>query len=76
MTRQAVRRVSRLRKLASVPQETMEFSETDERRALRSAGTAHPLAQVKVELELAKLMMQKAATLQDAGRGPGLEAHR
>jgi alkylation response protein AidB-like acyl-CoA dehydrogenase len=31
-------------------------------------GIAHPLAQIKIELELAKLMMQKAATLQDAGR--------
>jgi alkylation response protein AidB-like acyl-CoA dehydrogenase len=30
-------------------------------------GIAHPLAQVKIELELAKLMMQKAATLQDSG---------
>ncbi|HEX3491118.1 MAG TPA: acyl-CoA dehydrogenase family protein [Streptosporangiaceae bacterium] len=30
-------------------------------------GIAHPLAQVKIELELAKLMMQKAATLQDGG---------
>jgi len=30
-------------------------------------GLAHPLAQVKIELELAKLMMQKAATLYDAG---------
>ena len=30
-------------------------------------GLAHPLAQVKVELEQAKLMMQKAATLYDAG---------
>jgi alkylation response protein AidB-like acyl-CoA dehydrogenase len=30
-------------------------------------GLAHPLAQVKVELELARLMMQKAATLYDAG---------
>jgi alkylation response protein AidB-like acyl-CoA dehydrogenase len=30
-------------------------------------GIAHPLAQIKIELELAKLMMQKAATLQDAG---------
>lgn len=30
-------------------------------------GISHPLAQVKVELELAKLMMQKAATLYDAG---------
>jgi alkylation response protein AidB-like acyl-CoA dehydrogenase len=31
-------------------------------------GIAHPLAQIKIELELAKLMMQKAATLQDAGQ--------
>jgi alkylation response protein AidB-like acyl-CoA dehydrogenase len=30
-------------------------------------GLAHPLAQVKIELELAKLMMQKAATLYDQG---------
>ena len=30
-------------------------------------GLAHPLAQVKIELELARLMMQKAATLYDAG---------
>jgi alkylation response protein AidB-like acyl-CoA dehydrogenase len=30
-------------------------------------GIAHPLAQIKIELELAKLMMQKAATLQDHG---------
>jgi alkylation response protein AidB-like acyl-CoA dehydrogenase len=30
-------------------------------------GLAHPMAQVKIELELAKLMMQKAATLYDAG---------
>ncbi|WP_040792880.1 acyl-CoA dehydrogenase family protein [Nocardia paucivorans] len=30
-------------------------------------GIAHPLAAVKVELEMAKLMMQKAATLYDAG---------
>ena len=30
-------------------------------------GIAHPLAQVKIELELARLMMQKAATLYDAG---------
>src|SRR5262249_42937821 len=28
-------------------------------------GLAHPLAQIKIELELAKLMMQKAATLYD-----------
>jgi alkylation response protein AidB-like acyl-CoA dehydrogenase len=31
-------------------------------------GIAHPLAQVKIELELARLMMQKAATLQDVGQ--------
>src|SRR5690606_20969546 len=30
-------------------------------------GIAHPLAKVKIELEQAKLMMQKAATLYDAG---------
>lgn len=30
-------------------------------------GLAHPLAQVKIELEQARLMMQKAATLCDAG---------
>lgn len=30
-------------------------------------GIAHPLAQCKIELELAKLMMQKAATLYDSG---------
>ena len=30
-------------------------------------GVAHPLAQVKIELELARLMMQKAAVLYDAG---------
>jgi alkylation response protein AidB-like acyl-CoA dehydrogenase len=30
-------------------------------------GLAHPLAQVKIELELARLMMQKAATLYDTG---------
>jgi len=30
-------------------------------------GLAHPLAKAKVELELAKLMMQKAATLYDSG---------
>jgi len=34
-------------------------------------GLAHPLAQVKIELELAKLMMQKAATLYDAGDDMG-----
>ena len=31
-------------------------------------GLAHPLAQVKVEVELARLMMQKAASLVDEGR--------
>jgi alkylation response protein AidB-like acyl-CoA dehydrogenase len=30
-------------------------------------GLAHPLAQVKIEVELARLMMQKAAFLYDAG---------
>jgi alkylation response protein AidB-like acyl-CoA dehydrogenase len=30
-------------------------------------GLAHPLAQVKIELELARLMMQKAATVYDEG---------
>lgn len=30
-------------------------------------GIAHPLAQVKIELELAKVMMQKAAVLYDSG---------
>jgi alkylation response protein AidB-like acyl-CoA dehydrogenase len=30
-------------------------------------GVAHPLAQVKIELELARLMMQKAAATYDAG---------
>jgi len=30
-------------------------------------GLAHPLAQVKIEMELARLMMQKAAVLYDAG---------
>jgi alkylation response protein AidB-like acyl-CoA dehydrogenase len=33
-------------------------------------GVAHPLAEAKIELELAKLMMQKAAALYDAG-APG-----
>jgi alkylation response protein AidB-like acyl-CoA dehydrogenase len=33
-------------------------------------GISHPLAQAKIELELARLMMQKAATLYDAG-APG-----
>ncbi|MDO3648916.1 acyl-CoA dehydrogenase family protein [Nocardia mangyaensis] len=30
-------------------------------------GISHPLAQIKIELELAKLMMQKAAILYDSG---------
>ncbi|NUS43661.1 MAG: acyl-CoA/acyl-ACP dehydrogenase [Mycobacteriaceae bacterium] len=34
-------------------------------------GIAHPLAQNKIELELAKLMMQKAATLYDSGDDMG-----
>ena len=33
-------------------------------------GIAHPLATVKIELELAKLMMQKAAVLYDTGDHP------
>ena len=39
-------------------------------RHARSAPTrriAHPLAQAQIELELARLMMQKAAALYDAG---------
>ena len=34
-------------------------------------GLAHPLAQVKIELEQAKLMMQKAASLYDGGDDMG-----
>ncbi len=34
-------------------------------------GLAHPLAQAKVEIELAKLMMQKAASLYDSGDDVG-----
>ena len=34
-------------------------------------GLAHPLAKAKVELELAKLMMQKAAALYDSGDDMG-----
>lgn len=34
-------------------------------------GLAHPLAQIKIEVELAKLMMQKAATLYDSGDDMG-----
>ena len=34
-------------------------------------GIAHPLAQIKIELELARLMTQKAATLYDSGDDTG-----
>ena len=34
-------------------------------------GLAHPLAQIRIELELARLMMQKAAFLYDAGDDTG-----
>jgi alkylation response protein AidB-like acyl-CoA dehydrogenase len=34
-------------------------------------GISHPLAQAKIELELARLMMQKAAALYDAGAPAG-----
>jgi alkylation response protein AidB-like acyl-CoA dehydrogenase len=34
-------------------------------------GIAHPLAKIKIELELARLMMQKAAVLYDAGDDMG-----
>ena len=34
-------------------------------------GISHPLAQVKIEIELAKLMMQKAAVLYDSGDDAG-----
>ncbi|QGK70503.1 acyl-CoA dehydrogenase [Allosaccharopolyspora coralli] len=34
-------------------------------------GLSHPLAQIKVELEMAKLMMQKAAVLYDSGDDDG-----
>src|SRR5262249_33019403 len=38
-------------------------------------GGAHPLAQAKIEVELARLMTQKAATLDDAaGTGPAVHA--
>ena len=36
-------------------------------------GIAHPLAQIKIELELARLMMQKAATLQDRSADVGAD---
>src|SRR5207245_10648226 len=39
-------------------------------------GVAHPLAEAKIELELARLMTQKAAALYDAGvRGAGEAAN-
>ncbi len=38
-------------------------------------GLSHPLAQAKVELELARLMMQKAAALYDAGAPAGEAAN-
>ena len=34
-------------------------------------GVAHPLAEAKIELELAKVMTQKAAALYDAGDDMG-----
>ena len=34
-------------------------------------GIAHPLAQAHIEIELARLMMQKAAALYDAGDDMG-----
>ncbi len=38
-------------------------------------GISHPLAQAKIELELARLMTQKAATLYDAGAPAGEAAN-
>lgn len=38
-------------------------------------GVAHPLAERKIDLELARLMMQKAATLYDQGLDCGEEAN-
>jgi alkylation response protein AidB-like acyl-CoA dehydrogenase len=38
-------------------------------------GISHPLAQAKIELELARLMMQKAAALYDAGLAAGEESN-
>jgi len=38
-------------------------------------GISHPLAQAKIELELAKLMMQKAAVLYDSGAPAGEAAN-
>jgi len=38
-------------------------------------GLVHPLAQVKIELELARLMMQKAATMYDDDKGAGEAAN-
>lgn len=39
-------------------------------------GIAHPLAQAKIEIELARLMTQKAAWLYDTGRSRGSDAGR
>ena len=38
-------------------------------------GISHPLAQAKIELELARLMMQKAAALYDAGLSAAEESN-
>jgi alkylation response protein AidB-like acyl-CoA dehydrogenase len=38
-------------------------------------GISHPLAQAKIELELARLMMRKAATLYDAGMSAAEESN-
>jgi alkylation response protein AidB-like acyl-CoA dehydrogenase len=38
-------------------------------------GISHPLAQAKIELELARLMMQKAAALYDAGMSAAEESN-
>jgi alkylation response protein AidB-like acyl-CoA dehydrogenase len=38
-------------------------------------GISHPLAQAKIELELARLMMRKAAALYDAGLSAGEESN-
>lgn len=37
-------------------------------------GIAHPLAEAKIEIELARLMIQKAAWLYDTGRAQGSDA--
>ena len=41
------------------------------RRSARHQGIAHPLAQSKIEIELARLMTQKAAALYEAGDDMG-----